>query len=349
MPWASYILDVPADFDPPAILVLRFSSIGDVVLTTPLLRALKTRHPECRISYVTKAAMAPLVSDHPAVSEVLTLEAAGSLTRLAAEIRKRNFTHLLDLHGTLRARLLRLMVPGSWQGFDHRRRERGVLIRTKRDIYPVHVPMAERYFEAAEGLEVRQDGKAAELYVSEAATRSVAAWLAETGLGGDRPLAVLAPGAAHFTKRWPVESWVSLAGRLLTDGYDLALAGGAADVELCQVVATMAGRNAAVAAGKFGLQETGALLRRAAVSVSGDTGVMHMATASGTKVVALMGPTVRQFGFWPYNAKSVVLERELYCRPCSAHGSARCPEGHHRCLREIDSGVVAAAVETLRR
>ena len=347
-PWAPYIFAVPADLDPPRILALRLSSIGDVVLTTPLLRALKTRHPECRITYVTKAAMAGLVSHHPAVSEVLTLEAAGSLTRLAAEIRRREFTHLLDLHGTLRAKLLRLFVPGNWHGFNHRRRERGVLIRTKKDIYPEHVPVAERYFEAAEGLEVEPDGKPAELFVSGDATRTVGEWLLRAGVGVDRPLAVLAPGAAHFTKRWPVESWVSLAGRLVMEGYDLALTGGAADVELCQVVAAMAGPHAAVAAGKFNLQETGALLRRAVVSISGDTGVLHMATASGTPVVALMGPTVQQFGFWPYQAKSVVLERELYCRPCSAHGSARCPEGHHRCLREIDSATVADAVGSLR-
>jgi len=343
-----YILAVPADLDPPRILVLRFSSIGDVVLTTPLLRALKTRYPACQLTFVTKAAMAGLVADHPAVTEVLTLESAGSLTRLAAELRRRRFTHLLDLHGTLRARLLRVLVPGPWRGFNHRRHERSVLIRTKRDIYRDHRPVAERYFEAAEGLEVEPDGKPAEFFVSPRASQTAAAWLAETGLGAQRPLVVLAPGAAHFTKRWPVEGWVGLAQHLTSNGYDLALVGGAADVQLCQVVAEMAGPRAAVAAGRFDLQTTGALLRRTAVSVSGDTGVMHMATASGTPVVALMGPTVRAFGFFPYQAPAVVLERELYCRPCSAHGGARCPEGHHRCLREIHFPAVAAAIGTLR-
>lgn len=342
-----YILAVPADPSPPRILALRFSSIGDVVLTTPLLRALRARHPEARITFVTKRAMAPLVADHPALNEVLVLEPGGSLPGLAAALRERNFSHLLDLHGTLRARLVRLLVPGRWRGFNHRRRERAVLIRSKRDIYPEHRPVAERYFEAAEGLDVRPDGGPAEFYVAPAAAAVAAAWLAETALASNRPLAVLAPGAAHFTKRWPVEGWVALAQQLVKDGYDLALAGGAEDVQLCQVVAGLAGSRAAVAAGRFGLQETGALLRRAAVSISGDTGVMHMATASGTAVVALMGPTVRPFGFFPYQARAMVLERDLDCRPCSAHGGARCPLGHHRCLRDIAPAEVAAAARSL--
>jgi heptosyltransferase-2 len=340
---------VPADPAPPRILALRFSSIGDVVLTTPLLRALRARHPQAAITFVTKRAMAPLVANHPAVNEVLALEPGGSLFTLAAQLRQRRFTHLLDLHGTLRAGLLRLLVPGRWRGFNHRRRERATLIATKRDIYPEHLAVAERYFEAAEGLDVRPDGRPAEFYVAPDATTRAAAWLAETGLGQSRHIAVLAPGAAHFTKRWPMEGWVGLAQQLTGDDFDLALVGGADDVKLCQVIAGLAGPRAAVAAGRFGLQDTGALLRSAAVCVSGDTGVMHLATASGTPVVALMGPTVRPFGFFPYQASATVLERDLDCRPCSAHGGARCPLGHHRCLRDIGHAEVATAVRSLSR
>ncbi len=91
----------------------------------------------------------------------------------------------------------------------------------------------------------------------------------------------------------------------------------------------------ASAAGELGLQETGAVIKRAAALVSGDTGVMHMATGVGTPVVALFGPTVRQFGFFPYNAHASVIERDLGCRPCSSHGSEECPLEHHLCMREI--------------
>lgn len=341
---ASYILAVPASADSPRILVLRFSSIGDVVLTTPLLRALKARHPGAEISYVTKRAMAPLVSDHPAVNRVIALEPGGSLPGLAASLRRLDFTHRLDLHGSLRARLLRFLVPGTWTGFNHRRHERTELIRHKRDIYPEARPVAERYFEAAAELDVKPDGAAAELFVGPAAVTRAAEWQHATGIGLQRRFAALAPGAAHNTKRWPAEHWIELAITLSTDGFDLAMVGGPEDLELCRQIVEASGVKAGVAAGAFGLQDTAALLRQAAFAVSGDTGVMHMASASGTPVVALMGPTVRQFGFFPYQAAATVLERDLDCRPCSAHGSAECPLGHHHCLRQLMPADVAAAI-----
>jgi ADP-heptose:LPS heptosyltransferase len=126
---------VPADPAPPRILALRFSSIGDVVLTTPLLRALRARHPQAAITFVTKRAMAPLVANHPAVNEVLALEPGGSLFTLAAQLRQRRFTHLLDLHGTLRAGLLRLLVPGSMSGRMAGRRS-SMSPRTRRPALP---------------------------------------------------------------------------------------------------------------------------------------------------------------------------------------------------------------------
>jgi hypothetical protein len=146
----------------------------------------------------------------------------------------------------------------------------------------------------------------------------------------------MAPGAAHATKRWPDEAWTVLARRVAATGADVALLGGPGDVEHSQTIAERAGVIVASMAGILGLQETGAVIRRAEVLVSGDTGLMHMATGVGTPVVALFGPTVRQFGFFPYNAEhSTVVVLELACRPCSAQGGRACPLGHHRCLRAI--------------
>src|SRR5205807_2245094 len=143
------------------------------------------------------------------------------------------------------------------------------------------------------------------------------------------------------TKRWPIAHWAALAERLRAGGYRAAVVGGPEDRGLAQQ--PVAGGAAASAAGEFSLQETGALLQCARVVVSGDTGIMHMATGVGTPVVALFGPTVAQFGFFPYVAPSEVLERELDCRPCSATGTAACPLGHHRCLADITPADVAAA------
>ncbi len=151
------------------------------------------------------------------------------------------------------------------------------------------------------------------------------------------------PGSTH-TPTAPHRSFAWAAGRP-SAWRNAVVIGGPEDRGLAQQL--VAGEAAASAAGEFSLQETGALLARAAVAVSGDTGVMHMATGVGTPVVALFGPTVEQFGFFPYRARTAVLQRDLACRPCSATGTATCPLGHHRCLGEITPADVAAAVARL--
>lgn len=329
-----------------SILIVRFSSIGDVLLTTPLLRALRRRHPEATLTFVTKRALAPLISDNPHVNRVVALEPDEPVRHLARRLRPLTPTHGLDLHGSLRSRLLRLLVPGRWSGYRKRKLARGWLISTKLDWYGRLVPVPERYFEAARHLDVRPDGAPPEFAIGAGPRARVEEWLAAEGLPpGRSPFAVLAPGAAHLTKRWPTASWAALAGRLNARGLVPILVGGPADRGL----ASQIGDGIRSVAGVFSLQETGALLARAKVVVSGDTGVMHMATGVGAPVVALFGPTVRQFGFAPYadRDRALVLERPLDCRPCSAMGSARCPMGHHRCLDDITPVEVDDAVRRL--
>jgi len=338
------------------VLLVRFSSIGDILLTTPLVRALRRRHPEARIVYVTKQAMTPLVSDNPHVHEVVGLEPDEPIRHLARRLRALRPTHGLDLHGSVRSAALRLLVRCHWTGYRKRKLARALLIATKLDVYGARVPVAERYFEAARALDTRPDGGPPEFCLAQGARDRVAEWLAQRALA-DAPLIALAPGAAHATKRWPLAHWIALADRLRAAGYRPVVLGGPEDRGLAQQLAEGGGgggggggtRGGQIesAAGEFSLQETGALLARARALVSGDTGVMHMATGGGTPVVALFGPTVGQFGFFPYRAPAVVLERPLDCRPCSATGTARCPMGHHRCLGDIAPAEVAAALQRL--
>ena len=334
------------------VLLVRFSSIGDILLTTPLVRALRRRHPEARIVYVTKQGMTPLVSDNPHVHEVVALEPDEPIRHLARRLRALRPTHGLDLHGSVRSAALRLLVRCHWTGYRKRKLARALLIATKLDVYGARVPVAERYFEAARALDTRPDGGPPEFCLSQGARDRVAEWLAQRALA-DAPLIALAPGAAHATKRWPLAHWIALADRLRAAGYRPVVLGGPEDRGLAQQLAEGGGggrgRGGQIesAAGEFSLQETGALLARARALVSGDTGVMHMATGVGTPVVALFGPTVGQFGFFPYRAPAVVLERPLDCRPCSATGTARCPMGHHRCLGDIAPAEVAAALQRL--
>lgn len=327
----------PAYLAAPDVLAVRFSAIGDILLTTPLLRALRAAHPGARITVLTKDRFAPLLSHNPHVSEVIGIEPGEGIRAVARRISGIRYTHMLDLHGSLRSRMLRRLVPGPWTTYRKRRVARTALILAKRDLYGDAPPVPERYFEAAEPLGLGPDGGPPDFFLSETADARARARLAGLGIAQDgRPLVAMGPGAAHPTKRWPDEAWTALARRVAATGADVALLGGPADVETAQEIAERAGVSVASMVGILGLQETGAVIRRAEVLVSGDTGLMHMATGVGTPVVALFGPTVREFGFFPYNADhSTVVELELACRPCSAQGGRACPLGHHRCLRAI--------------
>ncbi len=326
------------------VLAVRFSSIGDVLLTTPLLRAIRRRHPTARLTVLTKLAYAPLLSHNPYVNRVIGIPSDRGVVGMGAELRAGRYTHMLDLHDSLRSRTLRLLVPGRWRTYPKHRLARAALIHTKRNWYRDARPVPERYFDAARDLDVAPDGAPPDLFLSPEAVREASDWLERSGLGRERPLIALAPGAAHATKRWPLEHWPALVSRMVGGGFDLVLVGGSDDSAVATALAANAGGRVVNGAGQFGLQGTGALLQRSRVLVSGDTGVMHMATAVETPVVALFGPTVQPFGYFPYSPRAQVVELALPCRPCSSKGSSRCPLGHHRCLGDMKPEVVLEAV-----
>jgi lipopolysaccharide heptosyltransferase II len=327
------------------VLLVRFSSIGDILLTTPLLRAIRHRHRDAGITVLTKQSYVPLLSHNPHVDRIIALGPNRSLRRVAGEVRACSFTHRLDLHGSLRSHALRLLVPGRWNSYPKHRIARTLLIRAKRNRYRDRRPVPERYFAAARDLDVSPDGAPPEFFLGAEAEREAGAWLATSGLASDRPLVAVAPGAAHATKRWPLEHWRALLSQIVSGGAGVVIVGGPDDSRLGASLANSGHAQVASAAGIFGLQTTGALLRRSAAVVSGDTGVMHMATGVGTPVVALYGPTVEPFGFFPYSRRATVLELALSCRPCSSQGSPHCPLGHHRCMLEIRPDLVYDSVK----
>lgn len=332
----------------PSVLLVRFSSIGDLILVTPLLRALRARHPGARLTMVVREDMAETLRHNPRLTELVTYARGTPLTELAARLRATPWTHRLDLHGSLRSLALRQLVGGSWTTYPKHRVRRALLVRTAGRRGGALAPVAERYFEAAAGLDVRPDGGPAEFFTTREAEREADAFLHEHGLGQQRTLIALAPGAAHFTKRWPADRWAALVRRLRGNA-DLVILGGPAEAEVAAALVEAGGRAAASAAGRFTLTGTAALLKRARALVSGDTGVLHLATAVGTPLVGLYGPTVEQFGFFPYHARATVVQRPLACRPCSTQGGPACPLGHHRCMTEILPEDVAGALASLPR
>lgn len=328
------------------LLLIRFSSLGDVVLTSPLIRALRAAYPDATLHFATRRAFAPLLESNPHLDRVLTLPGgdAASLRRFARELRAERYDCVLDLHGTLRARALRWLVRGPrWSGYSKQTLRRWLLIRFRMGLdRPETTPVVERYFGAARALGVRPDGQPPEVFPTPDDEAAAEAALREHGLLGE-PLVAVAPGARHRTKCWPPDRWAELARRLHAKGLRMVLVGGPEDAALGAGIADAA-PGAVNLAGEMSVLASAALIARAACVASGDTGVMHLATAVGTPVVALFGPTTRHLGFFPYSPRATILERELPCRPCTTHGGEACPLGHHRCMLEIGVPEVEAAV-----
>jgi heptosyltransferase-2 len=329
----------PVVLAPPKVLVLRLRGVSELLLATPLIRALRTRHPQAHISVLTTRRLAQLVQENPRVDEVITLGQDDSLRDLAPTLRSRGFSHLLDLEDTLRTRALRALVPGAWSAVEDAGLARWLLARTRRGNGD-GTSLADRFFAAARTLDVEPDGGPVELVTSETARERAARWLEHAGLGQGKPIVAFAPGSVHRTRRWPVEYWGELIRRIVRTGADAVVVGSTDESPTASEVALRGGPRAGSAAGELPLLETAAIIARAEALLVGDTGLLHVAAGVGTPAVALFGPTVRTAGTFPYHAHAAVIERELPCRPCTAVGEDECPLKHHLCLRAIRSNDV---------
>jgi lipopolysaccharide heptosyltransferase II len=337
-------------------LVIRFSSIGDVVLATPLLRALRARFPDGQIDFVTRVEYAELIRSNHNLNLTYPYDAStgvAGLLKLQRRLRAERYDLVVDIHGSLRSRLLTLGLGArEVVRIDKRVVERFLLVRFKNNNYREIVPVADRYLEPLAKLGIRVDGKGPELHIPDEVLFGVSGKVATLRLNRYECAVGLCPSARHATKRWPADRYAALGIRLAQDhGAKILLFGGADDVPLTSTIAAQineaAGNDRATDyAGALSLLETAAAMEFCDAVVTNDTGLMHMAAAMKRNVVAIFGSTVREFGFFPFGETSVVLERAgLYCRPCSHVGRNHCPEGHFRCMLEIEVDQVLVAVE----
>lgn len=330
-----------------ASLVIQTSFLGDTVLTTPLLVQLANRGP---VDVVTTPAAAALLRGHPAVREVIAFDKRGAerglrgLWRLASRLRAARYDVAFLAQGSWRSAALALLarVPNRI-GFDT---SSGRLLYTRR------APYRDDWHHAARLLMLaRPNGRevsAAELRPTLAPgveeRDAVNALLHAHEWRDGEPLVALAPGSVWGTKRWPY--YPQLAAEL-SAGARVVIVGGAEDASLAAEIAA-AQPSAIDATGKLSLLASAELIGRCEVIVTNDSLPLHLASAMGTPTVAIFGPTIPQFGFGPLAPRaSVVGEDSLACRPCDRHGPARCPLGHHRCMRDLAPALVAERVRSL--
>ncbi len=325
----------------PSARVIQTAFLGDVVLTTPLLSALSVRHGP--VDVVATPAAAALLQHHPAVAEVIRYDKHGTarglrnLARLGGQLRARGYRRVYLPHRSLRSALLAL-----WTGAPERI---GFADSAVAFTYTRRVPRHRNGHEVERLLALAQPPATEKHPVSlglcpedHAAAES---WLSEHRVIS--PFIALAPGSVWATKRWPY--YAELAAGLEAG---VVIVGGSEDTALAQGIVEATGGRAVNAAGALGLRASAALIQRARCLVTNDSAPLHLATAVGTPVVALFGPTVPEFGFGPRGPGDVALgHAELPCRPCSAHGPPVCPLGHHRCMRELSVQVVRRAVATV--
>jgi heptosyltransferase-2 len=324
-----------------AVLVIQTAFLGDVVLTTPLLSVLAER--DGPVDVVTTPAAASLLESHPAVRDVVRYDKHGSqrgwrgLWKIGTLLRRRGYQRVVLPHRSARSAALAL-----WSGAPE---------RIGFDDSPAAISYTRRVRRARESHEVERllalagppAGTPPRVSLGLQPQDYAAAdqWLAAHQVAPR--FAALAPGSIWGTKRWPY--YAELAAALDRTS---VIVGGKDDVPLANSVAAAVPGRVVSAAGELSLRASAALIERAAVLVTNDSAPLHLATAVGTPVVALFGPTVSEFGFGPRGPGDLILGMdELACRPCSSHGPQVCPLGHHRCMRDLSVDTVVKAVVTL--
>ena len=325
--------------DKQATLVIQTAFLGDVVLTTPLLSVLAERHGP--VDVVTTPAAASLLEQHPAVEDVLRYDKHGAdrgwkpFRRLGAALRAKQYERVYLPHRSVRSALLAM-----WSGARERigfADSPAAVTYTSRIPRPRDGHEVERLLALA-GLKPGDAAPPVNLELAPTDLAAADAWLLSHNVGPD--FIAIAPGSVWATKRWPY--YAELARGL---DRSVVIVGGAEDSLLADAIVRAAPGRAVSAAGALTLRGSAALIQRAGVLVSNDSAPLHLATAVGTPIVALFGPTIPDFGFGPRRPGDIVLGRDdLPCRPCSKHGPPACPLGHHRCMRDLGADSVAAAV-----
>ena len=341
---------------PEKILIIRLSSIGDIVLATPLVRVLRASFPSSHIDFVLRKEYAELIRYNKNLDSIVEFDAKTGfygLRRLKNQLRAEHYDLVVDIHNSLRSRYLRILIGvKNIVVVNKRIFARTMLVKFKKNYYREIVSIADRYIETVSKFGVRNDHAGLELHVPDEIKLKIYKRMSALGIDRNKKIIGFCPSAKHATKCWPQERFTELGVRLSNEsGTKILLFGGSADKERCCTIANAinerTGKSSAVdLSGELSLLETAVAMETCALIVTNDSGLMHIASAMKKKVVAIFGSTVREFGFFPVGTESVIVERiGLYCRPCSHIGRSTCPEGHFRCMKEIQVEDVAEAIK----
>lgn len=326
------------------VLIIRFSSIGDIVLTTPVIRTVKTQVDDAEVHFVTKPQFAAMLQSNPYVDKVHVL--SGSLMDLVRALRKEKFDFVIDLHHNLRTSIIKTLLGVRASSFDKLNFRKWLMVNLKINKLP-NVHIVERYLAAAAPLGVKNDSLGLDYFIPDKDVVPID-WLPPEFRTGFIAYAI---GAQHNTKKLPVGRMIELCDKI---NKPIVLLGGKEDFDNGEKIRTFFTSNDSTtpyeaglnelnkkaiiynACGKFNLNQSASLVKQASYVFTHDTGLMHIAAAMKKDIFSIWGNTIPLFGMYPYRTRFTILENNrVSCRPCSKIGHQACPKGHFKCMNDI--------------
>jgi len=313
------------------ILVIRFSSMGDIIYTTPIVRCLKTQLPDAEVHFLTKPAFKYIYDNNPHLDKLLLLKP--TLAETIEEIKAEKYDYLIDLHSNLRTSLIKLRTGIKSSSYEKQRIRKWLSLKFNLKLVPP-VHLVERYMKTIKFLGVKNDGKPIDYYIK--TEHDLAKLLPASHQSGFIAFVI---GATHFTKRMPNEKIINICREINSP---IVLLGGNDVKENGNIIANAIGSNIYNACGITSLDESVYLVSKAKRVLGFDTGLTHIAEAFDVPIASIWGGTVPELlGVQPYMVNDAeVIGINLPCRPCSKFGLEKCPLGHFKCMNNIPEQTV---------
>ena len=326
------------------VLVIRFSSIGDIMHMTPVFRCMKKDRPDIAIHFLTKKTMAPLTAHNPHIDSFHYYD--DNWEEMLEELKVEQFDFVVDLHGVLRSRRVVKSLDKPHTSINKLTLQKLLLTKLKLNTMPDrHISL--RALDTVKVLGVSDDGGGLELVIPEAAVVPLQDIPASHHLG----FVAIVIGAAHHTKKMPVEQLIQLCRQI---NYPIVLIGGKEDTIAGESIAAQDPVRIYNSCGKFSLLESADLIRKSKLVVSHDTGMLYIACAFRKQTLAIWGATSPKLAVEPFYGSALnELQRSalyeniclnLWCQPCTKYGGKSCPIGHFKCMRKLDTTMIAAKV-----
>ncbi|MEN3038466.1 MAG: lipopolysaccharide heptosyltransferase II [Candidatus Kryptonium sp.] len=335
---------------PQKILIIRLSSIGDIVLATPLIRVLRNKFPTAQIDFIVKKEFAQILKYNPNITNLIEFDTANGfkeLLKVRRRISKERYDLIVDIHNNLRSIFLRTFAGAQVVRVNKRIFKRFLLVKFKINLYKNAIHVVERYIETLSNFSIKNDNQGLNVFVPEYMIEAVKN---KINFSADDLYIAIAPSAKHETKRWLPERFAQLGDKLIEKfNAKIILLGSEEDKPRCETVKRLMQNQPINLCGQTSLLESAAVLSLCKLLITNDSGLMHIGSAMKTKIVAIFGSTVKEFGFFPYGTESIVVEKNIPCRPCTHIGREKCPKGHFKCMNDIQVEDVFNACANLLR